>query len=575
MEYDASNPSAPGYKGCVSEDDATPCGWYDYASYDSTTRTCTTTASLTTALQTVRGGSPTMTADMLRLTGETSLPSITFPAIPMAYPIVRNNPDVHEAAELDVINKRFMAYYGSTLDLSAHKMYPSYGTEQGMVATVGIKILELAKTTCNRNFYVFLEAPAYGYDWGMAVTWAELRSSSFYNGPECSCYNTSTCNSKGTITLSQRGWAPAIWAGGSKPQEAGDDGVIYDPTSTHANSPWIQTNVIPGNPIGRFKDCYTPQERCLCDGVYFYPTFVSPGTVLKDFKCYSWAFSITKIYSAQMRAGVYYVMDYDAANTAASSLTSKLHAIGNGLVSYMQVHGQIQLMKKIMTKPLSDPTSWLSAMSAAQYAKWDVMDAAFTVCQNAGILQRAAEQPKYFGAYIFSHMSTPLMGYSNDIGAASSDFFKNVVGYDHFNYNWGWRGEDPVNYGIGSNITIYDFHRTHLFRANDVYTEEARRMTLVCSDKDARVAPAFLTVNEWIALREADLRRRRRLGLARNGRAEQLDAMTRAQRIMAAAPKMKLVDAVKLAEVTDPHRDFEWEYGMPSDLAGEDMKKHL
>ena len=76
------------------------------------------------------------------------------------------------------------------------------------------------------------------------------------------------------------------------------------------------------------QDCKAPEDRCLCDGVYWYPSFSAPGTVLRDFKCYSWAFSITKIYSAQMRAGVYYVMDYAAANTAASSLTSKLHAIG-------------------------------------------------------------------------------------------------------------------------------------------------------------------------------------------------------------------------------------------------------
>ena len=237
-------------------------------------------------------------------------------------------------------------------------------------------------------------------------------------------------------------------------------------------------------------------------------------------------------------------------------------------MSYMQVHGQIQLMNKIMEKPLSDPTSWLSAMASAQYAKWDVMDAAFTVCQNAGIMQRAAEQPKYFGAYIFSHMSTPLMGYSANIGAASSDFFKTVVGYDHFNYYWGWRGEAATNYGIGSNVTSLDFHRTHLFRANDVYIEEARRMTLVCSDKDARVSSEFLTANEWIALRYSELTassRRRKLGLE----PEKYDVMAQAQRIVAVAPKIKMSDAVKMAEETDPDAHVEWEYGMPSELNGE------
>ena len=163
------------------------------------------------------------------------------------------------------------------------------------------------------------------------------------------CYAADTCNSKGIITLSQRGWAPAAWDSGSKPTEMGDDGVAYDPTSeTEAhtmpnrplhpqcpfpvafntqmrahtavlcvscrseddNSPWIQTNVLPvstllssphphpgptsaltpssspspspssfqGNPVGRFEACKAPQKRCLCDGVYWYPTFLAPGT---------------------------------------------------------------------------------------------------------------------------------------------------------------------------------------------------------------------------------------------------------------------------------------------------------
>ena len=56
---------------------------------------------------------------------------------------------------------------------------------RGMVATVGIKILELVQTTCNRDFYVFLYAPAYGYDWGQSITWVDLRASTFYAGTEC------------------------------------------------------------------------------------------------------------------------------------------------------------------------------------------------------------------------------------------------------------------------------------------------------------------------------------------------------------------------------------------------------
>ena len=55
------------------------------AAYDATTGMCATESSLATAIQTVRGGSPTMTADMLRLTGEDSLPTIKFAMMPMTY----------------------------------------------------------------------------------------------------------------------------------------------------------------------------------------------------------------------------------------------------------------------------------------------------------------------------------------------------------------------------------------------------------------------------------------------------------------------------------------------------------
>ena len=39
-----------------------------------------------------------MSADMLRYTGETTNPTITFSALPMSYPSVRNDPDVYEVS---------------------------------------------------------------------------------------------------------------------------------------------------------------------------------------------------------------------------------------------------------------------------------------------------------------------------------------------------------------------------------------------------------------------------------------------------------------------------------------------
>merc|ERR1711998_49690 len=182
-------------------------------------------------------------------------------------------------------------------------------------------------------------------------------------------------------------------------------------------------------------------------------------------------------------------------------------------------------------------------MGQAQREKWDYMWDGYAYYESMGVMKITAETVKYNGAYILGHLLPAMYGYSNDIGAASSDFFKNVIGYDHFNYNWGWRGEDPKNYGIG-NITKYDFTRTHLFRATDVYKEEARRMKLVCGNFDARVDAAFLTVNEWVAVRKADIiSRRRKLST------EPISHHARALEIMAAAPKVDLVSAIKMAQM--------------------------
>merc|ERR1712061_307607 len=94
-------------------------------------------------------------------------------------------------------------------------------------------------------------------------------------------------------------------------------------------------------------------------------------------------------------------------------------AIANGLYSYLQSEGQVMLIKQMMAKPFSEPTSWLHAFRTAQHEKWDVMDTAFDVCEAAGILKRTPEQPKYFGAYIFGFMMAEYAGLSANIGAAS------------------------------------------------------------------------------------------------------------------------------------------------------------
>jgi hypothetical protein len=577
MTYSASNPTAPGYAGCVSEAGARPCGWTDYYTYNPTTRACTTIGTMQTALHTVRGASPTMTADMLRYTNTETLPTICFPALPMAYPSAGSDPTNVESKELEVTTKAFMTYYGSQMDFTNMNFYLTYGNENGMVASVAIKLLEIARTTCNRALHVLLEAPAYGYDWGASVMWADNRRTSFYNGLECPCRNETGviagCNRAGQLSITQVGWSPTQFAAGIAPMRADAFGVMHTPNSTSANSPWFQTNVIPGNPTGRFQECRTPRNRCLCDGVYFLPNFVAPGTVLRNFQCYSFAHTVTKFYSAQMRAGSLFVMDYAAAAAASSQIMSSMRAAGSAAASYMQLHGQIQLMKKMMEIPLSNPSSWLNAFSRTQYYKWDVLDAAITVCNANRILMRTPEQQKYFGVYVFGYMHPSLQGYSINIGTTSNDFFKSVVNYGVFDYSWGWRGEVPTNYGYSTimpNVTVNDFFRIHLLRAEAVYLELARRLTLVCTNKAARVIPNALTVNEWIVLRTPVSSAGRR-ALQAEGEPE-VAAITaeRALKIIEVTKRhgeeMSLVDAIKHAMMTDPNQPTKWEIGMPVEM---------
>lgn len=217
-------------------------------------------------------------------------------------------------------------------------------------------------------------------------------------------------------------------------------------------------------------------------------------------------------------------------------------------------------MDQIMSQPFSSPSSWLHAMRRAQYEKWDVMRAGFGACQTAGIYKITAEQPTYFGAYIFSHAMPMISGLSSNIGRASSDFFMSVIGYDHFNYYWGWRGEDVSMYGNGvsPNITNQDFFRIHTFRDFSIYEEEARRMTIVCSDKDAKVSSEYLSVNEWVLVRELDASRRRKLH-------DMTDVDEVARQLKRDVPRMSTVNTMKFAERTHAAQPFEWEYGMPSE----------
>ena len=72
--------------------------------------------------------------------------------------------------------------------------------------------------------------------------------------------------------------------------------------------------------------------------------------------------------------------------------------------------------------------------------------------------------------------------------------------------------------------------------------------------RSARVTSSLLSVNEWVTLRAADLRRRRARKLSDAYDEQTSDLHERALQVQAAAPKMRLADAIAYAELTDPRQ---------------------
>merc|ERR1712066_1015254 len=120
------------------------------------------------------------------------------------------------------------------------------------------------------------------------------------------------------------------------------------------------------------------------------------------------------------------------------------------------------------------------------------------------------------------------------------------------------RGRVHVRKCVSPNITNQDFFRIHTFRDFSIYEEEARRMTIVCSDKDAKVSSEYLSVNEWVLVRELDASRRRKLH-------DMTDVDEVARQLKRDVPRMSTVNTMKFAERTHAAQPFEWEYGMPSE----------
>jgi len=166
---------------------------------------------------------------------------------------------------------------------------------------------------------------------------------------------------------------------------------------------------------------------------------------------------------------------------------STSYSMTNGLYSEWSWYGQMQLWEMIMSRPISDPTSWIGAYSEIMEEKWSVIIDAFEGCPVTSVVNPRA------GAYAWFVYQEPYVGIQD--GFVSS-FFRDVLGVRTTTYNWGFRGANPADY-YGANYTESDFTRLQLYRDKTVYEEVARRAKIVCADPDASVGD-FVSVNQWV-----------------------------------------------------------------------------
>jgi hypothetical protein len=309
----------------------------------------------------------------------------------------------------------------------------------------------------------------------------------------------------------------------------GADGVMYPANSDSPNSPWFESMVWPENPTGKLK---TPQiadsNRRVCDGVYVWPMYF--GMTVRGLDslvvamigawltllfcqpqgyevptgdrpdCASWSFSITKGYSASVRAGfVVYKEEPVTSHDAVVNAFESLHSMTNGLYSEWSWYGQMQLWEMIMSRPISDPTSWVGAYTEIMDEKWNAVISGFENCPVLDVTNAKA------GAYAWLQYKAPYLGIQE--GFVSS-FFRDVLGIRTTTYNFGFRGagaENIVSF-YGSGYTEADFTRLQLYRDITVYEEMARRAKIVCADLDASVG-SFVSINQWVASAQTVSRR--------------------------------------------------------------------
>lgn len=552
-----------GYKGCVGENGLVPCANNGFEgmsaatsrnkkyTFDEATGKCVDTGkTIADEKLWILWGHPMDKKELVARTGQE--PVVTFPLARQPYPsYFADGGHGDDAADLGPKLKEFQEYLGAFTkdELTKFEVMPTEGAEQGMIGLFAYMALKIAMTTCNRDIYHFVESPNYGYDNGESARLVNMFGSKFALG----CPNETSPEVRNTpfrkfqkgdvkpVTITTVGWAP----GQPLPVRMGGDGKNYTVDSTSPQSPWFESLVFPENPTGTIKKVKVPDAgRRVCDGVYLYPTYFGhpdasgvptykiPAADKPD--CDAWAFSITKIYSAAVRGGTVMIKndgsDYmvqkiengeivmKPANAkyptyslyAASEIfKEQVTKMRNGLYSEWMWWGQIQIMDIVMEKPLSDPTSWVTAYSALMKEKWEAIIDGFKDCPVVELTNG------HKGAYGFFKFLPPYIGGLGNTGGHA--WFDKVLGVSTTSYNWGWRsGSDPAAY-YGEGYTFMDFQRMQLYRDLSVYKEVGRRAKIVCSGGKL---PGLNSTDEWMAELDAKSGSRRALVEAHKEMAE-------------------------------------------------------
>ena len=245
-----------GYEGCVGENGYLPCAQDGFGGlsatdkfylYNTSTGECTSTGkTMTTRAFWVLWGHP---QDKYELTKRTGLnPVVTFPFNRGPYPSMAESGGDHgdDAIDARATAKDLLVYLGafSRGEIETWSVAFTEGAEQGHIQNIAAAALIMARTTCNRDISILVEAPAYGYDLDTAAALATAAGGFL----DCSALYPAL---QEEITLNYVGWMP----GSAFPTATGADGLVYAADSADPNSPWLETMVFPCVEINQCVGC--------------------------------------------------------------------------------------------------------------------------------------------------------------------------------------------------------------------------------------------------------------------------------------------------------------------------------